>query len=693
MRRVVSPSHLRFLLITALVAVLTASRTANDAKQEWLDETRWIAILAFVFAFLLAFAVGANDVANSFGTAVGSKVLTMRQAFILASVMETSGAVLLGSKVGETIRKGIVDPSHYTGDPANETYWNSSDVNDTNLIYYTTSRLDDTTLLLYGQLSAMLGAAAWQIIATLCKLPVSGTHSIVGAIVGFHVAVKGWSGIGYAKLLKIVASWFLSPVLAGVASVSLYWFLHVHVVIPTQSLEKATNKRGETLGLLLLPVFYGCTVFINIYALLHHQEDGGFLESVPYPPIISLSCSLVLAIIVGVGSYFIFVKRFKNKWYGGDEKKGTNGTIVTMPTYEKVPSERSDSGYNTPGKNKKDKSIKEPKLNTELIKLVAQNQKKPKSSTATVPAKSTSCFSDVNVMPQAPVLTARLLSHVERNDSFASNRTPLPNCSSNSRVRMLSGGTISLPDQRDSTKTRFYSESSDPGLMMRSPSMRKPTNAGIIEEGDDYDENDLDNEVFMDEGGPELLVMEKSDSEKRIDTLFEKLQIMTACFGSFAHGGNDVSNAIGPLIAVYLIRLAGGVNIPESVFNIDPAQKTPWFLLAYGGLGITVGLWTCGATLIKAMGEDITTITPARGFCIELMSAFTVLAASAVGMPVSTTHCKVGSIVAIGIYGQTGIPKRQIVNIALAWLVTVPASGILSGLIMKFMLLIKPIEF
>lgn len=145
----------------------------------------------------------------------------------------------------------------------------------------------------------------------------------------------------------------------------------------------------------------------------------------------------------------------------------------------------------------------------------------------------------------------------------------------------------------------------------------------------------------MDEGGPELLVMEKSDSEKRIDTLFEKLQIMTACFGSFAHGGNDVSNAIGPLIAVYLIRLAGGVNIPESVFNIDPAQKTPWFLLAYGGLGITVGLWTCGATLIKAMGEDITTITPARGFCIELMSAFTVLAASAVGMPVSTTHCKV----------------------------------------------------
>ena len=65
------------------------------------------------------------------------------------------------------------------------------------------------------------------------------------------------------------------------------------------------------------------------------------------------------------------------------------------------------------------------------------------------------------------------------------------------------------------------------------------------------------------------------------------------------------------------------------------------YLLAFGGLGITAGLWICGAKLIKAMGEDITTITPARGFCIELMSAFTVLAASAAGMPVSTTHCKV----------------------------------------------------
>ena len=80
------------------------------------------------------------------------------------------------------------------------------------------------------------------------------------------------------------------------------------------------------------------------------------------------------------------------------------------------------------------------------------------------------------------------------------------------------------------------------------------------------------------------------------------------------------------------------------LFSIDPATQTPWFLLLFGGVGITAGLWTCGAKLIVAMGEDITTITPCRGFCIELMSAFTVLGASAMGIPVSTTHCKVNQI-------------------------------------------------
>ena len=81
--------------------------------------------------------------------------------------------------------------------------------------------------------------------------------------------------------------------------------------------------------------------------------------------------------------------------------------------------------------------------------------------------------------------------------------------------------------------------------------------------------------------------------------------------------------------------------------------------MAFGGLGITAGLWICGAKLIKAMGEDITTITPARGFCIELMSAFTVLAASAAGMPVSTTHCKVVIVLCLEITVRVGSKVQE----------------------------------
>jgi len=353
----------RLLLCAALFAVLAAA-TPEDIRLKWQREILWVLIVAFAFAFLLAFAVGANDVANSFGTAVGSKVLTMHQAFTLASVMETSGAILLGSSVGETIRKGIVDPTFYYNDQMCNNYTGYNNENYTQ--YLCPDRLNNATLLLYGQLSAMLGAASWQIIATLCKLPVSGTHSIVGAIVGFHVAAKGWNGIGWTKMGKIVASWFLSPVLAGILSVTLFWILHVKVLIPSQSDDVIENRKGQRLGLLLLPLFYGATTFVNIYALLHHQEKGGLLDTIPYKSYVSIFGSLFVAIIIGVGSYFIFVKSFEKLWFGTEKSK-----IDLENEKCKNGSEYTDSGYH-------EKTIQQPgtsKQNNEDVKTTVLTKK------------------------------------------------------------------------------------------------------------------------------------------------------------------------------------------------------------------------------------------------------------------------------------------------------------------------------
>ncbi|CAO2578852.1 Sodium-dependent phosphate transporter 1 [Lemmus lemmus] len=173
------------------------------------------------------------------------------------------------------------------------------------------------------------------------------------------------------------------------------------------------------------------------------------------------------------------------------------------------------------------------------------------------------------------------------------------------------------------------------------------------------------------------------DQDKpEVSLLFQFLQILTACFGSFAHGGNDVSNAIGPLVALYLVYETNDVSTKVA---------TPIWLLLYGGIGICTGLWVWGRRVIQTMGKDLTPITPSSGFSIELASALTVVIASNIGLPISTTHCKVGSVVSVGwLRSKKAVDWRLFRNIFMAWFVTVPISGVISAAIMaifKYMIL------
>lgn len=168
--------------------------------------------------------------------------------------------------------------------------------------------------------------------------------------------------------------------------------------------------------------------------------------------------------------------------------------------------------------------------------------------------------------------------------------------------------------------------------------------------------------------------LEETTDKVETARLFSFLQILTACFGSFAHGGNDVSNAIGPLIAVWMIYHDG---------NVAQESETPLAILLFGGVGISVGLWIWGRRVIKTVGEDLTKITPSSGFTIELGAATTVLAASKIGIPVSTTHCKVGSVVFVGwARSRQGVDWKLFRNIVMAWLVTLPISGGLAAALM-----------
>ncbi len=152
-------------------------------------------ILGCIFAFFMAWGIGANDVANAMGTSVGSGALTVRRAILIAIVFEFAGAYLAGGEVTATIRKGILDPSLIQEDP---------------------------DLLVFGMMAALLAAGTWLLIASMKGWPVSTTHSIVGALVGFASVGISVDAVNWGEVRDIVASWVISPLLAGTLSYALF---------------------------------------------------------------------------------------------------------------------------------------------------------------------------------------------------------------------------------------------------------------------------------------------------------------------------------------------------------------------------------------------------------------------------------------------------------------------------------------
>ncbi len=151
--------------------------------------------LAAAFGLFMAWGIGANDVANAMATSIGSRAITVKQALIVAAIFEFAGAVLAGGEVTKTIRKGIIDASSLTDTPE---------------------------VLMFGMLAALLAAGVWLLLASQRGWPVSTTHSIIGAIIGFAVVGIGMDSVQWGKVGSIVASWVASPLIAGILSFLLF---------------------------------------------------------------------------------------------------------------------------------------------------------------------------------------------------------------------------------------------------------------------------------------------------------------------------------------------------------------------------------------------------------------------------------------------------------------------------------------
>lgn len=231
-----------------------------------MDVTTILLILAIGFGLYMAWGIGANDVANAMATSVGSRAITIKQAIIIAAIFEFLGAFLAGGEVTSTIRKGIID----------------------------SGAIGDANILLYGMLSALLAAAIWLTVASRFGWPVSTTHSIVGAIVGFALVAVGGDAVNWGKMGLIASSWVTSPLLAGVMAFIL-------IMSVQKLIFEAGDPEAQTRKIVPFYIFLTATV-IGLVTFLKGLKHVGL----DIPGEVAVGLSLGFGVLVAIaGSFFI----------------------------------------------------------------------------------------------------------------------------------------------------------------------------------------------------------------------------------------------------------------------------------------------------------------------------------------------------------------------------------------------------
>ena len=258
-------------------------------------------VLAALFGAYMAMNIGANDVANNVGPAVGAGALTIGGAIIIASVFEAAGALIAGGDVVGTIKKGIIDPAAFGGDPM---------------------------LFVYAMSAALLAAALWLNLATWLKAPVSTTHSIVGGVLGGGIAAGGFAIVSWGTMGKIAASWVISPVLGGViAAIFLY-------VIKSQILykEDTISAAKKVVPVLVAIMATAFLTYLTLKGLKHVWKDlTEVLSFLPQTKKPTFGVALIFGMIGGIVT-FLFVKpRVTARVSGMEGSRADINLLFTIP--------------------------------------------------------------------------------------------------------------------------------------------------------------------------------------------------------------------------------------------------------------------------------------------------------------------------------------------------------------------------
>ena len=519
-----------------------------------------ILYIGIIVSFIDGYGIGANDVANSFATSVGSRSLTLRQAVFIGMFTEASGAILLGKNTSETIRGKIVNVALFANAPS--------------------------TLAL-GMLCASIGSASFVLFATRQGWPISTTHSIVGAICGIGISVFGVSGVnfGWSGMGGIVASWFISPLFAG-AIAAVVWKFTETVVL------KSPNSFDTALRWIPAYAFVtGCFIsFFMVYKGIGFIDIAGKLGDA-WAIGISIGIGVVLAFVIWRW-YVPYVKRKTETMY--DQQQQAGNTV-----------EMGNGTEKTAGQGES--------LDSALLADDEKEEKEPTkpSTTTTIPAAPT------NGHTATPAATAADAEPTKKDDGLFS-----------------SGGALSFLTHGITVDVVSHPELDD--MHSRVPK---------------YD--------------------------VKTELLYSALQVLTASFASFAHGSNDIANAVGPLATINTIYDSNWQSVTQDVVT------TPLWIVLVCTVGLDLGLLTYGYNIMRELGNKITYHSPARGFCMEFSAGFAVLTASKLGFPVSTTHCITGATLAVGLCSGdvNAVNWRRSLVYLFAWIISVPASGLLAAIV------------
>ncbi|KAG0051483.1 hypothetical protein BGZ83_003727 [Gryganskiella cystojenkinii] len=532
-------------------------------------EYTFLFALGMIFAFLDSYGIGANDVSNSFSAAVGSKALNLKQAVLIASVCEFLGAFLMGSATADTIKGGLIDVELFASQPE---------------------------ILLLGMVCSLVGSSSWVLFASSRGWPVSTTHAIVGAITGVGIAFKGASAVQWVEIGKIVSSWLISPICAGLVTMAIFLITKFLILEHENSLQR---------GLTAIPFYFAITIFINVFYIIFKGSPGLSLSQMPIGVILGISFGTAGAVFLWC--FFMMRPYLRRKIETGENLKWYHCLYIPFVKTRVAPAPQAGPTH-------------------------------PKFASSGSEKGSTADPSDTPLSPHG-------LKIKTMEEAFAAHEEPHGEVNS---------GLAALDDTKGPTRGR------------------KLFNAfkARVTHGMDQDINKNTEEITQ-------IHDNSTRYDAKTELLFCTLQVLTSCFASFAHGSNDVANAIGPLTTIYYIWKNGGVDITGKA-------PIPTWILAYGGIAIDIGLLTYGYKVMATLGNKITFISPSRGFSVSLGTSLTVLTCSKLGMPVSTTHCITGATTSVGLVGGGGrksINWRMLGLVASSWIFTLPAAGLVSGLL------------